>query len=457
MKINKKVRSAIDVLGRIDPGMSWSDVEQRARSGTSSSSDELNSGSDPLLPTGRGARGPVLVGAFTVAVALLVWTLVLRLDGDASTQDVATEESAAGQNGTQPSSPPHSVASTFNTSQGEDGVAHAEGGIRAGPVVAWTGSTLLVWGGEFGTEPQLDGWSFDPKSGSTAEIPEGPASMPVGTSGVWTGDKLVVCCGFTLQTDADASAATAAYDPKTGAWQPLSPPPDELATGERYTASVWTGSQMLVVATDQSGPTTVGAYDPSTDTWSAIDGAPSAAGSQPTIAWSGSELVLWIHSEEGQPDQGWTYSPDDATWRPLPAAPSDLRTQGADIAWTSAGLAVWGQSTADPSTSVGALYNDSSTAWASLPALERAFIRPFQGTPRSQSLAYDAEADRLVLWPTAGIDDAGEGVVRNLYGLRAGAASWDVLASVDLGYNPTLLAVNGVVMVPDRSDPVVAE
>ena len=99
---------------------------------------------------------------------------------------------------------------------------------------------------------------------------EAPISSRTGHVSVWTGRELVVWGGWRTTSDPGLLETLddgAAYDPATDTWRLLSPSP---LVGRVGAGVVWTGTEMLVLATQQGGvlPTRNGAaYNPATDTW----------------------------------------------------------------------------------------------------------------------------------------------------------------------------------------------
>ncbi|MDI3289218.1 hypothetical protein [Polyangium sp. 15x6] len=158
----------------------------------------------------------------------------------------------------------------------------------------WTGSKMIVWGGDLGGNPAATntGGIYDPatrtwKSTSTAGAPAARFSH----TALWTGSKMIVWGGFGAT---DLEAAGGIYDPEADTWAPMStmgqPPPRFAHT------AVWTGSKMIVWG-GASGANVLnsgGIYDPATDTWTSTNGA----GSPPArryhgAAWNGKQMLVW--------------------------------------------------------------------------------------------------------------------------------------------------------------------
>jgi VCBS repeat-containing protein len=112
---------------------------------------------------------------------------------------------------------------------------------REWPVNVWTGSEMLVWGGQNLNSGEIfnDGGRYNPTTNSwkrTSQI--GAPSARVG-QGVWTGAEMVIWGG-----DWDSSGGR--YNPASDSWRATSrvnAPP--VRAGGRW-STVWTGSQMII-------------------------------------------------------------------------------------------------------------------------------------------------------------------------------------------------------------------
>jgi hypothetical protein len=136
---------------------------------------------------------------------------------------------------------------------------------RTFPDVMWTGSEMIVWGGNF------EGFPF-----------------PSLTDG-------------------------AAYDPETGEWRMLAPAPLSEGTLAR---AVWADGQMIVVSADATL-----SYDPEADTWREIAAgwpSPSFVGQ---MVWTGEAVYLWDAGDLARLD------PDLGEWRRIPDPPFEGRVE----------------------------------------------------------------------------------------------------------------------------------
>jgi cysteine-rich repeat protein len=166
---------------------------------------------------------------------------------------------------------------------------------RDGHVAAWTGTSMIVWGGFDGTDVLDEGASYDPVADVWAPISASPLGARQRSAAVWIGTDLFVYGGAT------ASGATfgggARYEPVSDTWLPvaLAGAPSERV----FATAVWTGTDVIVWG--GTNAIDAGTFLPSGATWSAATdawrglaavGAPTAR-AEHTAAWSGSAMILW--------------------------------------------------------------------------------------------------------------------------------------------------------------------
>jgi hypothetical protein len=180
---------------------------------------------------------------------------------------------------------------------------------RAKHVAVWTGSEMVVWGGEVaGGAATGDGGRYDPFANTwSAPSSSGAPSARTGMTAVWTGSRMIVWGG----RDAGGVLGDGgAYDPGGDTWTPLSS--DRAPSAREGHTAVWTGTRMIVWGgQDGSGrPLGDGAsYDPISDRWSAVslDGAPTARSGH-VATWQGDRMIVWGGSGgEGVTDTGKSY------------------------------------------------------------------------------------------------------------------------------------------------------
>jgi N-acetylneuraminic acid mutarotase len=217
---------------------------------------------------------------------------------------------------------------------------------RESHTAVWTGTEMIVWGGQYGNygfktggryNPVTDSWTHTKKKGA----PEARASH----AAVWTGTEMIVFGGAGMNFPWINTGGR--YNPSTDSWTATptkgAPTPRELA------AAVWSGSEMIVWggATENFDTNTGGRYNPSANTWTrtSVTGAPSAR-DWTSAAWTGSKMLIW----GGQTyDGGYTYHNDGGLYDPatdkwtptsLTHAPTPRGWFG--YVWTGADLIAWG-------------------------------------------------------------------------------------------------------------------
>jgi hypothetical protein len=175
-----------------------------------------------------------------------------------------------------------------------------------------------------------------------APIPGGaaPAVWSPTTEG---GGELIVVAG-----QGGAPRKVSAFDPRTGRWRSLPPPPGETAFGAGHVL-VWTGHELVVWGRWE--PTRMqphgSALDPTTNVWRELPTAPiEDLGPAPVAVWTGTEVIIWGPTLErvfrpGVRPAGVAYDPLSDAWRRLPDPPVRGVVRAGGI-WTPAGLVVWG-------------------------------------------------------------------------------------------------------------------
>ena len=230
----------------------------------------------------------------------------------------------------------------------------------------WTGSRMIVWGGTNGTVLR-DGAIYDPVADTWTAM--NATGAPLGgnrNSAVWTGTRMIAWGG--RQTSAATTNTGASYDPGANTWTAIT------TTGaptvrEAHTA-VWTGTHMIVWGgvssnTGSAALATGGRYDPSTNTWAATatTGAPAARRLH-TSAWAPErgEMIVWggLSALNAYLNSGARYDPIGNTWTALTTtgAPSVRGSHAA--AWTGSRLVIWG---GNPRNANGGQYDPAANTW----------------------------------------------------------------------------------------------
>ncbi len=185
------------------------------------------------------------------------------------------------------------------------------------------------------TSPACAAWEETPVTGA-------PLARTNHTA-VWTGSKMIVWGGeVSVQVDpAGVTSTGALYDPAAKTWTPMSttgaPPP------RHSHSAVWTGSKMIVWGGygDTAFESTGGVYDPATDSWTALStaGAPQAR-NQHRAVWTGSQMIVWGGLNQVALGTGARYDLAADTWTNMPQGASPRFNHSA--VWTGSKMIVWG-------------------------------------------------------------------------------------------------------------------
>ena len=146
-----------------------------------------------------------------------------------------------------------------------------------GPVVVWTGSRLLVWGGYGNQDPfpaLRTGSSYDPVADAWTAIPSSPVTPRATT--VWTGTELLSWGG---------PVGGVGYNPRTRVWRSLPWAPFAVTGNE---PAVWTGRELFAWS---STARKAAAYDPATNRWRSIPVGPAAPTFANLLAWTGRAVL----------------------------------------------------------------------------------------------------------------------------------------------------------------------
>ncbi len=203
---------------------------------------------------------------------------------------------------------------------------------RAWHSAVWTGSEMLVWGGSSDTTYLNTGARYDPTTDSWTVITNSNAPSPRRQHAtVWSGAEMIVYGGDTDSSSATFNNSAARYNPSTNTWQVAALPPPVTPTFP-YARAVWTGSRMYEFSTNLL-------YDPVADSWAGAwtSGRP-AAGQGFGILWNGSKVMVWGGVFASSLATGGLYDPavDPSQFpEPLPSITSINPTTGSVAGGTS--------------------------------------------------------------------------------------------------------------------------
>jgi hypothetical protein len=240
--------------------------------------------------------------------------------------------------------------------------------VRYGHTAIWTGSSMIVWGGYNGTDQLTSGASYDPATDTWVPV-IAPAGSRTGHSAVWTGTDMVVYGGFGdegvtldvyLPTATGAGGMQYALPPSEG-WTGLQPSGQPPARAWHTAVMLSSPTTTMVVWGGRStlGPLSTGAsYDTGAVTWTATALPGPEGRSEHTAVTLGSppaRMVIWGGlGSTGELDSGGVYTAVDNTWEPTPTALSARR--GHSAVSTGEAMIVWGGEQATVRYNDGGVY-----------------------------------------------------------------------------------------------------
>ena len=191
--------------------------------------------------------------------------------------------------------------------------------VRQLHTAVWTGSEMVVWGGADGTTLLNTGGRYNPSADTwtATSTTNAPETRTVHTA-VWTGSEMIVWGGFDGSIVLNTGGR---YNLSTNTWTATST--TSAPEARVLHTAVWTGSEMIVWGgTDNSFYfNTGGQYNPSADTWTATSttGAVPDARLGHTAVWSGSEMIIWGGNSGALQSTGGRYcAPAGPTPTPTP-------------------------------------------------------------------------------------------------------------------------------------------
>jgi len=176
---------------------------------------------------------------------------------------------------------------------------------RRDHTAVWTGSEMIVWGGFSYTAPTCQslktGGRYDPAGNSWTATPLANApERRRNHTAVWTGSEMIVWGGEYYPTCYDYYPLNTGgrYDPAANSWTATSL--TNAPTARVGHSAVWTGSSMIIWGGGESSIrwsecfNTGGRYDLATNKWTAtpLTNAPSLR-QYHTAVWIGEKMIVW--------------------------------------------------------------------------------------------------------------------------------------------------------------------
>jgi Bacterial Ig-like domain len=237
---------------------------------------------------------------------------------------------------------------------------------RTDHTAVWTGTEMIVWGGSGlgGSNLTNTGGRYSPVTDNWTSTPTATAPTPrIEHTAVWTGGEMIVWGGT---TDTGRTNTGGRFNPSAaagaGTWTATSL--SGAPTPRFGHTAVWTGNEMIVWGGNDGILTfSGGRFRPSTNSWFSVstNGAPSARAGH-TAVWTGTEMIVWGGDAGFGPlFDGARYNPATNTWKPIATAP--IARSDHEAIWTGTEMIVWGGDTSDNS---GAAYNPAHDTWRSI-------------------------------------------------------------------------------------------
>ncbi len=243
---------------------------------------------------------------------------------------------------------------------------------RTGETAVWTGTEMLVWGGEVSAGRAVNnGAGYRPQS--EAWQPMSPLGAPTARSrhtAVWTGTEMLVWGGFASGRFLSAGAR---FSPDTRQWRPFA---SSLA-GRMGHVAVWTGRVMLIWGgRNGTGLLNDGdLFNPTTGLWEGLSlPDPPAPRQGATAVWTGDRVLVWGGEGVWGPLGDGAALRCDATgapraWEALDATGAPVPRAGHTAVWTGSRMIVWGGRNAfGVPLNDGATYDPATGQWEAVPA-----------------------------------------------------------------------------------------
>lgn len=234
---------------------------------------------------------------------------------------------------------------------------------RASHAALWTGTKMLVWGGNKVTidssnkpilQPLATGASFDPATSRWSAVSSTNAPPLLESfSWVWAGSKFIVWGGLNTASGTALPTTPFVYDPIRDTWTLGSN--TGAPAGRLQAAAVWTGSKMFVWGGKDIKGNLLddgGLYDPAINSWTPVPAStegPTARANH-SMVWSGKEALVWggtvqtsIGTQSSCPRDLGIFTPDAAVpWKRVASEASPLGRTMHAAAFLADRFLVWG-------------------------------------------------------------------------------------------------------------------
>lgn len=288
---------------------------------------------------------------------------------------------------------------------------------RSEHTAVWTGSEMLIWGGNVVRGSSARGGKYNPIENRWLPMSDsGLTESRFGHTAVWTGSEMIVLGGQGGSLRHDGGR----YDPVADAWQIIGP---DMAPGSGFQShtAVWTGSEMIVYGGLGLYSQTSGnglRYNPASNEWTVLvpEGVSDRARYDHTAVWTGSEMVVWGGRREDSVwdfarfDTGFRYNPSSGNWAETSVANAPSPRFWHKAVWTGGEMIVWGGIYGyAPTRNTGGKYNPSTGEWLPItPTDEGRRWHSFVWTG-SEAIVWGGQTVREEGWPRSTTHNSGMG------------------------------------------------
>ena len=225
---------------------------------------------------------------------------------------------------------------------------------RSTHTAVWTGTEMIVWGGNESFAVTNTGGRYNPTTDSwIATSTTGSPSARVEHTSVWTGSEMIVWSGNDFF---NFTVTGGRYNPLTDSWTATST--TNAPEGRDSHAAVWSGTEMIVWGGGAFAEVfnTGARYNPFSDTWTATSTINAPDGRRaPAVVWTGREMIVWGgYFSDGRRNRyfntGGRYDPIIDSWLHTTTIDAPDKRTGHTAVWTGSEMIVWGGSSDDGSS-----------------------------------------------------------------------------------------------------------
>jgi N-acetylneuraminic acid mutarotase len=262
---------------------------------------------------------------------------------------------------------------------------------RYGHSALWTGTEMIVWGGNqhegstsegFSSQDNLNtGGRYNPSANTwSATTTSGAPSGRAGHTAAWIGSRMVIWGGSDALEAGWLGTPTyfnngARYNPANNTWATMSGT-GEPAGREGASAVAVAANNRVMIWGGRDGDETFdngASYVITNDTWQAIAAIPPDLTGEPgmrrlhTAVWTGDEVIIWGgRTDDYELKGGGRFRPSNNTWTNLPATGAPSRRTGHSAVWTGTEMIIWGGLSSGDVLNTGARYNLAANSWKAM-------------------------------------------------------------------------------------------